>query len=287
MYYLGFDIGASSIKAALVKDKEIIKKQLEETPLDLDGLLVSLENIFNGLAVDMPKKEINGLGFGFAGMFDGRREIMLNSPNIGYLDNQPLKKLLEKKFGFSPVKVEHDANCFLLAEKETGLAKKFKNVFYLTLGSGVGGAWMTDGKIFTGSHGAAAEVGHMILDIHHGFDLERLVSNKFIVSFLGAASDQAGKLAEDGDARAQEVLSQMGKNLGVGVANIINIFDPEAIIISGGLSEAKKFILPGIEEGIKKFVVSPAARETEILFSQLGRFGGAFGAALLAADNIN
>jgi glucokinase len=190
--------------------------------------------------------------------------------------------MLAKKFGPYPIKLEHDANCFLLAEKEEGLAQKFKNIFYLTLGSGVGGAWMINGKIFIGAHGAAGEVGHIILDTSHSFNLEQLVSNKFIVNFLGAFSKEANKLAEGGDKKAQEVLGQLGKNLGIGVANIINIFDPEAIIISGGISEAKNFILSGIEEGIKKFVVSPAAKETEILFSQLGRYGGALGAAILA-----
>jgi len=111
--------------------------------------------------------------------------------------------------------------------------------------------------------------------------LEKLASNKFLISLLGPGSKEAGQLALAGDVKAREAVDQLGRNLGVGIANIINIFDPEAIIINGGISEARELILPGIKEGVAKFVASPAAKETKILFSQLGRFGGALGAALM------
>lgn len=279
MHYIGFDIGASSIKAALVKDKEIIKTDLQLLPPDLAGLLDLFDVMFKELKEGVA--EIGGIGFGFAGMLDGQREVILVSPNIGYLDGQPLKKILTEKFPSYPVKIEHDAHCFLLAEKETGLAKDLADVFYLTLGSGVGGALMLDGKISIGAHGAAGEVAHTIINIDKLTELESLASNKFIVSQLGVGSTEAGKSALAGDIKSQETLKQLGRNLGVGVANIINIFDPEAIIINGGISEAQELILPGVQEGVGKFVASPAAKETKILFSQLGRFGGALGASLL------
>jgi len=279
MHYIGFDIGASSIKAVLVKNKEIVKTALQSLPPDLAGLLELFGAMFKDLTEGLT--EIRGIGFGFAGMLDKQREIMLISPNIGYLSSQSLKNLLAEKFKSYSVKIEHDAHCFLLAEKEVGLAKNLTDVFYLTLGSGVGGAWMVNGKISIGAHGAAGEVAHTIIDIDQSAELEALASNKFIVSQLGVGSIEAGKSAAAGDTKAQEVLKQLSQNLGVGIANIINIFDPEAIIINGGISEAHELILPGIKEGIAKFVTSPAAKETKILFSQLGRFGGALGAALM------
>ena len=279
MYYIGFDIGASSVKAALIKNKEIIKTGLQPLPPDLDGLLEMFGVIFKELTAGVT--EIGGLGFGFAGMLDKQREVMSVSPNIGYLNGQPLRELLAEKFKPYPVKIEHDAHCFLLAEKIVGLAKDLADVFYLTLGSGVGGAWMTGGKMFIGAHGTAGEVAHTIINIDQLAELESLASNKFIISRLGVGSIEAGKLALAGDAKAQEVIIRLGQNLGVGIANIINIFDPEAIIINGGISEAQELILPGVKEGISKFVASPAAKETKILFSQLGRFGGALGAALM------
>jgi len=279
MYYVGFDIGASSVKAALIKNKEIVKTDLQPLASDLAGLLELFSAMLKELSSDIA--EIDGIGFGFAGMMDKQREVMLVSPNIKYLNNQPLRSLLAEKFKPYSIKIEHDAHCFLLAEKEVGLARDLADIFYLTLGSGVGGAWMASGKISVGAHGAAGEVAHTIINIAQSTELEALASNKFIVSQLGVGSIESGKSALAGDAKAREAIKQLGQNLGVGIANIINIFDPEAIIINGGISEAQELILPGIQEGIDKFVSSPAAKETKVLFSQLGRFGGALGAALI------
>lgn len=279
MYYIGFDVGGSSVKAVLIKNKEIIRTTVQPLPATLADLLEKFGAIFKEMASGVT--EIGGVGFSFAGMLDKQRETMLVSPNIKYLNGQPLKNLLAEKFKPCPVKIEHDAHCFLLAEKETGLAKDLSDVFYLTLGSGIGGAWMTDGKIFIGAHGSAGEVAHTIVNIDKSTELETLTSNKFLVSLLGDDSGEVGKSALAGDLKAREAINQLSQNLGVGIANIINIFDPEAIIISGGISEAQELIFPGIKEGIAKFVASPAARETKILLSQLGRFGGALGAALM------
>jgi len=273
--YIGFDIGGSSVKAVLVKNKQVIKSYVEDLPDSLFGLLDLLEKIFSELSKDV---SVEGVGVAVAGAMDAKREKMLNSPNIKYLNNQPLKKMIGERLGCL-IKIEHDVHCFLLAEKEIGLAKNFNNIFYLTLGTGIGGAWMVGGKIYTGAHGSAGEAGHIIIDRNQ--DLEYLASNRFIKKELGLGSIKALKLAQEGDQKTREVFHRLGKNLGTGIANIINIFDPEAVIISGGISEAKEFIEPAIEENIAKYVVSPEAKKTKILFSELGRFGGALGATLL------
>jgi glucokinase len=171
----------------------------------------------------------------------------------------------------------------LLAEKEIGQAQKFKNIFYLTLGSGIGGAWMVDGRIFFGTHGAAGEIGHTIINIVNQkcFSLEELAANKFIKRKLGIDAVEARQRAERGDRRSQAVLDGLGRNLGIGLANIINIFDPEAIFLAGGISLAKKFIQKGIKNSLEKFVYLPPAQKTKIIFSRLGHYAGAFGATLL------
>ena len=293
MYYLGFDIGGSSVKAALVKDKKIIKSDIQDLPDDLAGLLDLTGKMFADLTNEIQPEEIGGVGFAIAGAIDISRETMLHSPNIPYLNNQPVRKLLAEKVAPHPIKIEHDVYCFLLAEKEIGLAKNLKNVFYLTLGTGIGGAFMLDGKIFSGSHGAAGEAGHMIVNFQFPisnfqnneiYDLEELASNKFIKKNLGVGSIEAFRRAQAGDEEAIKVFGQLGANLGLGLANIINIFDPEAIILSGGICEAKEFISPFIKEGIDRYVISPAAKETRVLFSQLGREAGALGAALMCEN---
>ena len=281
MYYLGFDIGASSIKAVLVKNREVVKSQVQDLSAPLDSLLLALIKIHTNLISGLSHEEIGGVGFGLAGVMDEQRKIMLNGPNIKYLDGQPIRQLLEERFRGFLIKIEHDAHCFLQAEKKVGLAQNLKNVFYLTLGSGIGGAWMVDGRISTGAHGAAGEIGHMIVDIEKNLDWEEFGSDKFIKKTLGVNSLEAEKKRRSGDKGVEAAFVQLGKNLGVGAANIINIFDPELIIISGGLSSQASLVWPGIQEGVAKFVVSPLAKETRIVFSQLGRFGGALGAALL------
>ena len=279
--FAGFDIGASSIKAVLVKNREVIKSRVQDLPGDLENLLLALIKMYTDLIAGLSAEELGGIGFAVAGVLDLERQTVLNSPNIKYLNNQPLKNLLEGRFRGHRLKIEHDAHCFLLAEKEVGLAKGLKNVFYLTLGSGIGGAWMVNGQIVVGAHGAAGEAGHTIVDIAKQLNLEDIGANKFIKKTLGVGSLEAEKKWRSGDKAAEKAFTQLGKNLGVGVANIINIFDPEAVILSGGLSSMAGLLWPGIKEGISEFVLSPAAKETKILFSQLGRFGGAFGAALL------
>jgi len=281
MYYIGFDIGGLRVKAALVENKNIVNSTVEDLPGSFEVLVLVLDKMFKDLTSGIEADKISGLGFSFAGALDAKREKMLNSPNIQFLNGQPLKKTLEEKFKPYLVKIEHDVHCYLIAEKEAGLAKGLKNVFYLTLGTGIGGAFLVDGKIIFGSHGAAGEAGHMILDICQELDFEDMASTKAIRRLLGVDSFKAEDLVRSGDKRAQEAFRRISEDLGIGLANIINIFDPEAIIIGGGASWMKEFVLPGAKKKIEKLVISPAARKTEILFSEMSRFGGALGAALL------
>jgi len=285
MYYFGFDIGGTNIKAVLVNNDEIIKSKSENLPVDLDSLLSLVSKIFKELASGLRPEEIGGVGFSLAGALDVERKEMLKSPNIPYLDGQPIKELFARTLNPYSVKIEHDVHCFLLAEARIGLAKKLNNVFYLTVGTGVGGAFMIERRIFRGVHGAAGEAGHMIINQRAGLGLEDLSSNKFFQKELGLSAQDAEKLVRGGDKKATEIFDQRCYNLGVGLANIINIFDPEAIILGGGITAAKDLIETKINAAIKQFVVSPAAKQTPVLFSELGAEGGALGAAFLFAKN--
>ncbi len=284
MYYLGFDIGASAIKAVVMKNKKILRRDIFNTPRNLRGLLDAVAVIANKLRKEAGRDKLGGVGVAVAGVMDKPRAKMLISPNMRYLNGRPLARLLAQKLKYPKVVLGHDVHCFLLAEKETGSAKNLKNVFYLTVGSGVGGAWMAEGRISSGAHGAAGEAGHMIMtfDKNKALTLEDLASNKFIKYSLGVGFSEAFRRAKAGDWKAVEMFRDLGSNLGAGIANIINIFDPAAVIIGGGLAEAKILFLPGIKKSVAKFVISPEARRTKIIFSRLGRFGGAMGAALLA-----
>ncbi|PIW76565.1 MAG: hypothetical protein CO001_00680 [Candidatus Portnoybacteria bacterium CG_4_8_14_3_um_filter_40_10] len=281
MYYLGFDIGAYSIKAALVNEKKIIDSKIQETPNSLEKLIEVLEKNRKELTEGKSFGELAGIGVGVAGILDRPREIVLKSPNIPCLDNQPLKKILEEHFKPTKVKIEHDVHCFLAAEKAIGQAQNLHNIYYLTIGSGVGGAWTFEGKTSYGAHGSTGDVGHTIINNEKGLNLEDLASNKFIEKSLAFGSLGAEKKIAEGDEKTKKTMEELGKNLGIGIANIINMFDPETVILSGGISWAESILMPGIRYQMQKYVVSPAAKETNVFFSRLGRYGGALGAAML------
>lgn len=280
-FFIGFDIGGSAVKAALVQNKKIITSSIVALPTSMEGLLGLLKDLKRELITGIESK-LGGIGFAVAGTLDVARSKMLNSPNIKYLNSQPIKDLFEQIFDSWQIKIDNDAHCFLLAEVATGAARGLKNAVLLTLGTGIGGALLIDGKIILGSHGAAGEIGHMIMQIEKGLDFEDLAANKFIQNSLGISVVQAYQRAQAGDKKSIEIFGQLGQNLGMGLASIINILDPEAIILSGGvIIGVEDLILPAIQKGIEKYVTSPAARETKILFSELGQEGGALGAALL------
>lgn len=280
-FFLGFDIGASEIKGVLICGGKIARSASRDTPRNFKDLLAALIDLRNELGAD---EKIIGIGIAAAGAIDKERRKMLRSPNIGFLDGRDLRSVFGKTLKSRRIKIEHDVHALLFAEKERGAAKNKRNVFCLTLGSGIGGAFMVNGEIVYGAHGAAGEVGHTIVDTAGGRDLETLAANKFIYKNLGVNFRKALLRAKLGDKKAQAVLAVLGENLGVGLANIINIFDPEAIILGGGIIEARKFLISGIKRGVSKFVISPAARRTLIVYSKLGRCGGALGAALLAEN---
>lgn len=265
------------MKSVLVQNRKIIKAKSDKLPGNFKALLDLITKRTKEFAAT---GKISGIGFSFPGPLDLKREKILRALNINYLKNKSVKKILAQNLKY-PIRVEHDVHCFLLAEKEVGLAKHLKNVFYLTLGSGIGGAFMINGRIIKGTHGAAGEVGHEIIDILKKRDFEVLGSNKFVKSATGKGSAEVLRMANAGDKKSKQTLKELGYNLGIGLANIINTFDPDAVIISGGMSGAKKFIEPGIKSGIKKFVISPEAQKAKVLFSKLGYYAGALGAALL------
>jgi len=281
MYFIGFDIGGSSVKAALVSKNKIIGTRYERLPDNFGDLIEVVTGIKNDFVLTNRSMSIAGIGFSIAGALDKKREKMLLSYNILYLSGKNLQKIFEKKLAPYPVKIERDAYCFLLADSKIGKGRKYKYIFYLTLGTGIGGAFMINGDMITGYHGSAGEVGHTIVNLEGKTHWEDVGANKFIQGELGIRFSEARQRAGRGDRRAARVFKVLGENIGVGIANIINSFDPEAVIISGGLASAKELIFPGIKNGIEKYVISEEARKTRIIFSRLGRFGGALGAVLL------
>src|SRR4030042_2413190 len=123
MYYIGFDIGGTKIKTVLVNNKKVIESKSQNLSDNLDSLLALVCDNFKELSGNLKPEQIGGAGFSLAGVMDIEREIMLKSPNIPCLDNQPIKKLLAQRLDPYLEKIEHDAHCFLLAESKLGQAQ--------------------------------------------------------------------------------------------------------------------------------------------------------------------
>jgi len=278
--YLGFDIGGSSIKAALVQKNKIVGTRYERLPKSYSAMIKTAVAIKNDFSLNKAIR-IEGIGFSIAGAMDRKREKMLNSPNITFLNGKNIAKDLQKGFPRIPIKIERDSYCFLIAEAAQGNGKKYRHIFYVTLGTGIGGALMLDRKIITGFHGSAAEVGHTIADAEKGTHWEDIAANKFIRREMKLSFSEAKQRALSGDKKSSELFRTLGRNIGLVIANIINSFDPEVVIISGGLAAGRQLFAGEIKKAVNQHVISKDAQKTKILWSKLGRFGGALGAALL------
>lgn len=263
-FIVGIDIGGSKINAILFQNSGILRQFKILTPKkNIKKFLDQLEKLINKTMSGLDEREILGIGCGIAGALDLGRGTILNSPNIKILNGFNIKNWLSKKFDCK-VKIDNDARCFLRGEYLFGAGKGFKNIVGMTLGTGIGGGIIIDGKTFYGANDSAGELGHMILNVKRQnsslktYDLEELTVKQ-------ARKNKFSKGAT----------KEFEKNLGIGVANIINILDPEIIIIGGGAAEAAK-----------KFIISPKSRKNvKILRGELGEDAGAIGAAALFYDN--
>lgn len=277
-FVVGVDVGGSKINAVLFENGKIFKSVKSETPRkNQKEFLNKLEKTIREVIPQGGK--FLGIGCGIAGILDLKVGTVLKSPNLEFLDGFNVKNWLSKKFNCA-ARIDNDARSFTCGEYFFGAGKGYKNLVGLTLGTGVGGGIIIGGKIVYGN-GAAGEIGHMI--INYKDDLETLTV-KYMQRFK---YPPVNDLYRSKRSRAvSEALRNFEFNLGIGLANLVNILDPEAIIIGGGIAGAAEFFLPHAEKTMKKFIFSPKARKNvKILRGKLGEDAGAIGAAALFNDN--
>ena len=277
-FLIGLDIGGTKIEAIFWSAGKIARFKKIITP---KNKRVFLEKIFLLIRQVAAGKNIAGIGIASAGAIDHTAGKILNSPNLKFLNGLRLGNLVGRKFS-KPTKLENDANCFLLAEWFFGQAKNKKNVVGLTIGTGVGGAVLIDGELLRGTHGAAGELGHMVISHtpQEPLTLEKTVAShgfrRLGVLHPKACQDQANA----GSRQAQAVYNQVGSYLGLGLANFVNIFDPELIIIGGGIARAGHLLLDPAKREMKKHSMLPANMLPVVKISKLDHVG-ALGAVSL------
>lgn len=279
---LGIDIGATKTNALLFNknDKKVVWSNI--APTDKTNKKNFLKNLFNLIDLIGKEHSFSSIGVAVAAIVDVKTGKIIKSPNIEIINGLNLASVIQNKFNV-PVKVQNDADCFSVAERKVGTGKKYKNFVGVTLGSGIGCGLIIDGEIYNGKEGGSAgECGHMIIDNKSkNGSFEDLASGKFINRVYDKSGEELFSDAKSGKAIAEKVCREFGENLGVGLSNIINMMNPEAIIIGGGISGAIKPILPVVKASIKKYVMSPRAKNTPVMISKLGTNAPAIGAALL------
>ena len=281
--HIGIDVGGTKTLGVLQQGETIIRSLRKKTPkANLDSFLIHfIEELKEA-------KKIEGVGIGLPGIFNQDRTQIVHSPNLKNLEKLELKGILEKHFSIE-VRLENDANCFAWEEYLDGAGKSFKNIVGLTIGTGLGSGIILDGKLFHGAYGNGAEFGHYIIKAggakchcgNHGC-WEQYASSQFIIRQTGNNARTVYRKAKEGDKSALKVWHYFGYWLGLGIANIINILEPEAIIIGGSLINAWDFFIDETRKTANKNTFSPlATRKVKIIKAQLGSQGGAIGAAHL------
>ena len=310
MYDIGIDLGGTNIKGALVNEAgEILREESRPTRAALGA-----ETVCDGIAAVITAlaegtDAIGGVGIGCPGTVDDAAGRVIFAPNLGW-KNFDLRGAVRARTGISP-RLGNDANAAALAETLVGCAKGAQSAVIVTLGTGVGGGVVLGGRLLTGYTGAASEPGHMV--IHSGGEkcacgregcFEAYASATALIretkramaaqpqSLLHTIAEENGTVdgrtafaaAQRGDAAARTVVERYTDDLACGLANLVNIFFPEVIALSGGIAEQGEALLGPLRERVRSlsYASDCAARHTRIERCTLGYRAGVIGAALLA-----
>jgi glucokinase len=266
--FIAVDLGGTNLRVSLVKNNKIIKYIKKSTPGNLKNLVSCLFQTID----DLMSRYVEGIGVSSAGPL--KEGVIKNPPNLP-LKNYDLKSELKKRFRVR-VEVGNDAGCAAIAEAKLGVKKK--NFIVLTMGTGLGGGIIINGELFEGE-GYGGELGHIILD--NGKDFESLVAwkrTRKITKKYFKKELMISELIEIKDRRAVKILEETAMYLGQGIGSLINVFDPEVVVLTGGVRESGSFFLNMIKKYTQKYSMLP--KKTPIVWSKLDH-PGTLGAYLL------
>lgn len=309
---IGIDVGGTNVKIALVDDSgKIIYSNSVPTRAEM-GYEYTVNNIKQAIydllkETKLEAKEIEGIGFGFPGQVDYKSGVVRLAPNIpGWVD-VPIAKMIEDEFHI-PTRVDNDVRCAALGELKYGAGKGCENLICITVGTGIGSGLIVNGKLVRGASNAAGEIGHIKLQIHDGpicgcgdtGCMEAFASGPAIVAMaeeyiLGGKSTKYREMANGGDITpfivaeaakagdpvARRIFSRIGEYIGIGMASVVNLLNPEKIIIGGGVADAGDILLDPLKDTLKKRAMKIAGETVEVVSAQLGNTAGVIGASLL------
>jgi len=295
---IGVDLGGTKILAGVVtRDGEVLRRHERITSLESqEALVAELETAIAEVLGD----DVGAIGMGVPGPLDlvgGRTYDMVNLPFHDF----PLRDHMAKRFGL-PVGIDNDANAAAIAEWKVGAARGVDDIVMLTLGTGLGGGVISNGRPFRGAHGGGVELGHVVI-VHDGRPCQGrctgrghlepyvtgLAATRAAQDAFGPAADahRLVRLANEGDGTALAILADIGRHLGSGMGSFANIFEPKLIVIGGGFGVAAWAHLIGpAREVLQREALRPMRDEVTVVRAELGTTAGLIGAGLVAFEAL-
>lgn len=290
---IGLDLGGTSIKLGRFdRQGQCLQGLVVPTPQPAYPEAV-LAAMVEAIAQLDPDNQCCAIGVGTPGPADADGRIARVAINLAGWQNIPLADWLEEKTG-KPAILANDANCAGLGEYWLGAGRSFQNLILLTLGTGVGGAVVLNGELFVGRGGTGAELGLITLnpdgpDCNSGNQgsLEQYTSIQAIRRRTGLEPEELGNRARVGDPEAIAFWEEYGRDLGAGIASLVYVLTPEAVIIGGGISASAEFFFPSLRLELEKRVLPSSREGLQLLRAELGNQAGIVGAAKLAWQRVD
>jgi glucokinase len=288
---IGVDIGGTKILAGVVDPGGHVEHRREHPTMTAseDEFLAGLDAAVEELLAE----EIAAIGFGIPSPIDQRTGRALQAVNLPLTDI-PFRDRMKERFGL-PVGIENDANAATYAEFRFGAARDVDSTVMLTLGTGCGGGAVIDGQLFRGW----AEFGHIVI-VYDGLPCQGsctgrghlepyvtgVAAGKLAAEEFGPAVDahRLVRLANEGEPRAIEILDGIGRHLGAGIGSLVNIFNPDLVVIGGGFAAAGDFVLDPAREILRREALARTGYRVPIVRAELGTAAGLIGAGLVAFD---
>lgn len=306
--YGAIDLGGTKLRSMVVEGSGRVLGDDIRASHTVEGLGAVMGRMEESLGASLSKagverESLAGLGVASPGAVDVVRGIVPGAPQLPGWQDVPLARLLEERLGL-PTCLENDASAAALGENRFGAGRGSRFMLYITVSTGVGGGIIIDGELYRGKSGGAGEVGHVIIDMNgppcgcgaRGC-LEALASGTAIAKkgeqlaqsgdspILARLRQEEGRItaeimdraAKMGDAASREAFREAGQYLGVALAGLVNVFDPEVIVIGGGVAKAGDLLLEQARVTMESLAMTQPLKGVRLVVSELGDFAGAFG----------
>lgn len=296
---IGVDVGGTKVLAGVVaRDGSVVRRHERPTPPhSQERLLEELE----AAVAELLDETVAAVGFGIPAPFDQRTGRVFGAVNTP-IANVDLRDRMHDRFGL-PIGIDNDANAAAVGEWRVGAGRGVDDLVMLTLGTGLGGGVISCGRPFRGAHGVGAELGHVVV-VHDGKPCQGICHGRghleaYVTGIaatevaretFGPAADahRLVRLANEGDARARELLAEIGRYLGSGMGSFVNVFGPEVIVIGGGFGVAAfEHVVPSAVEVMQREALSPMADDVRVVRAELGTAAGLIGAAFVAFEALD